>query len=769
MRVHAIFGGIGSFAVKFRWLVILVWVVAAVAVPRALPSLSSVTQGNNANFLPASAPSEHALQLAAPLGASTLTPVPVVAASAQGPLTPADQAWLSRLEHDLGQVPTVAKVRDLGHSPDGRAAQIQVLSTVSGGGSGSGLTTLVNDMRATISRDGPPPGLSVHLAGAVAINVDQQSKSGSTDSEIQFLSLAFIMVLLLLVFRALLAPLVTLIPALFAVLISGPLVAEAAHHGLKVSPLAQILLIVLVLGAGTDYGLFLVFRVRENLRGGLDKKQAVIAAVERVGESITFSAATVVAALLSLLFATFEFYSNLGIPLAIGIVVMLLAGLTLLPALLSVFGRAVFWPSKTQAGTGKAGVWGRVAVRIVSRPAATLITGLVVFGGLAIAVTAYTPSGFGGNTNAPAGTDSAAGSAILSAHFPNTSANPTNIIYRLRQSAWTDPQVLAAAQRQLTVSGLFTGITGPLNPNGGQLTAAQLTSLHDKLGPPQLLPPAPPAGAAVSPVAYQLYRAEGLYVSPDGRTVQFETGLRAGDASTTAAMNAIPAVRATAAAVMHDIGALDYGVGGQAPAIYDISSISNSDLLHVIPIAIVVIGILLALVMRSLVAPLYLIVSVGLSYLAALGLSVLLFVDLAGDGGLVFFLPFLMFIFLLALGEDYNILVMSRIREEAQLLPLREAVSRALVATGTTVTSAGLVLGGTFSVFAIVGAQQGSSQFRDVGAGLALGVLMDTFLVRTLLVPSTVILLGRWNWWPSKLGTGPEDEGIPIPDSRVTT
>ena len=225
MRVHAIFGGIGSFAVKGRSLVILAWVVAAVGVPRALPSLSSVTQGNNANFLPASAPSEHALQLAAQLGASTLTPVPVVAASAQGPLTPADQAWLSRLEHDLGQVPTVAKVRDLGHSPDGQAAQLQVLSTVSGGGSGSGLTTLVNDMRATISRDGPPPGLSVHLAGAVAINVDQQSKSGSTDSEIQFLSLAFIMVLLLLVFRALLAPLVTLIPALFAVLISGPLVA----------------------------------------------------------------------------------------------------------------------------------------------------------------------------------------------------------------------------------------------------------------------------------------------------------------------------------------------------------------------------------------------------------------------------------------------------------------------------------------------------------------------------------------------------------------
>jgi len=766
VRIHAIFGGIGSFAVRFRWLVLVAWVVAAVAIPRALPSLSSVTQGNNANFLPASAPSEHALQLAAPLGGSTLTPVPVVAAS-QGALTPADQAWLGTLQQDLGKVPTVVRVRDLGRSPDGQAAQLQVLSNVSGGGTGSGLTTLVKDLRDTIARAGPPPGLSVHLAGAVAVNVDQQSKSGSTDSQIQLLSIIFIIGLLLLVFRALLAPFVTLLPAVFAVIISGPLVAEAAHHGLKVSPLAQILLIVLVLGAGTDYGLFLVFRVRENLRAGLDRGQAVTAAVERVGESITFSAATVIAALLSLLFATFEFYSNLGIPLAIGIGVMLLAGLTLLPALLAIFGRAVFWPSKTQAGTGKTGVWGRVSARIVRHPVPTLVAGLVVFGGLASAVSAYTAAGFGGNTTAPAGSDSAAGTAILSAHFPDTSANPTNIIYRLSQPAWNDLPALAAARSQLAASGLFTTVTGPLNPNGGALTPAQLTALHDRLGAPQALPPTPPPGTTVSPSGYQLYRATALYISPDGRTVQFETGLAAGDPSTTAAMNAIPAVRAEAATVMRSLGATDYGVGGQAPALYDISSISNSDLAHVIPIAIAVIGLLLALVMRSLVAPLYLIVSVGISYLAALGLSVLLFVDVAGDGGLVFFLPFLMFVFLLALGEDYNILVMSRIREEAQTLPIRDAVSRALVATGTTVTSAGLVLGGTFSVFAIVGAQQGSTQFRDVGAGLALGVLMDTFLVRTLLVPSTVVLLGRWNWWPSRMGrsAGPtRPQAVPPPE-----
>jgi RND superfamily putative drug exporter len=204
--------------------------------------------------------------------------------------------------------------------------------------------------------------------------------------------------------------------------------------------------------------------------------------------------------------------------------------------------------------------------------------------------------------------------------------------------------------------------------------------------------------------------------------------------------------------VARSIGATDSAVGGEAPALYDISAVSNSDLATVIPIAIVVIGILLALVLRSLVAPLYLIASVGLSYLAALGLSVLLFVDIGGSQGLVFFLPFLMFIFLLALGEDYNILVMTRIREEARKLPLREAVVKAIGLTGTTVTSAGLVLAGTFVVFGLVaGGGAGGSQFRDIALGLALGILMDTFLVRTLLVPSTVVLLGRWNWWPSKL------------------
>jgi len=761
VRIHAIFGGIGAFAVKFRWVVIAAWLVAAIAVPKFLPSLNSVTQGNNSAFLPASAPSEKAAQLASPFGSPNLVPIPVVAAVSQGTLTAADTAWLATLAQDLSTVPTVVKVHDLGRSADQQADQLQVLSDV-GGGDAAGQTTLVDNLRATIARAHSPTGLQVHLAGDLAINVDQQAKSGATGNEVELLSVVFILILLLLIFRSALAPFITLIPAFFAVAISGPLVGEAAHAGLKVSQIAQLLLIVLVLGAGTDYGLFLVFRVREQLRNGVDTKEAVISSVTRVGETITFSAATVIAALLSLLVATFQIYSELGIPLAIGIGTMLLAGLTLLPALLAVFGRAAFWPSKTRQGTGQAGLWGRIAARVVRRPAIPLAIGVVALGVLAIFVGGYKPGGFGGAITAPAGTDSATGTALLNKHFPASSANPTNLVYRLSQPVWEDPAPIAAATSQLAASGLFTGVTGPLNPAGVTLTGAQYTQLHTTLGNAAMLP-AVPTQTSVPVAGYEAYRATAQYVSPDGRTIQFQTGLKAGDPSTSSAMNAVPSIRTEAATVARTLGASAYGVGGEAPAFYDISQISDSDLAHVVPVAIIVIGLLLCLVMRSLIAPIYLIASVALSFFAALGLSVLLFIKIGGDSGLTFILPFLMFIFLLALGEDYNILVMSRIREEAHHLPLRDAVSKAIGVTGTTVTSAGLVLAGTFSVFAIVGGRgSGGSQIRDVGIGLALGVLMDTFIVRTVLVPCIVILLGRWNWWPAALSRAtvkPGEEG----------
>ena len=495
VRIDGIFGAIGAFAVKFRWVILVVWVLATVAVPRFLPSLASVTQGNNANFLPASAPSQHAVDLAKPFGTTNLVPVPVVAAVSQGQLTPSDTAWLNTLRQDLRTVPTVVRATDLGTSRDGQAEQLQVLSNV-GQGDQAGVTNLVDNLRTAIARAGPPAGLQVHLAGAIAVQVDQQKKSGSTGNQEELLSVVFILILLLLIFRSLLAPLITLLPAFMAVAISGPLVAEAAHAGLKVSQIAQLMLIVLVLGAGTDYGLFLVFRVREQLRAGVESKEAVRTALIRVGESITFSAATVIAALLSLLAATFQIYSALAIPLAIGIGVMLMAGLTLLPALLAIFGRAAFWPTKTRSGTGRVGVWGRVATHTVRRPAVALVTGVVIFGALASAVTLYKPAGFGGTLSAPSGTDSAAGQALLAKHFPASSANPTNLIYKLKQPAWDDAQVIAAGEQKIVSSGQFTGVTGPLNPVGAvNLTPAQFAGLHAALaylGPPSKLPTTPP-------------------------------------------------------------------------------------------------------------------------------------------------------------------------------------------------------------------------------------------------------------------------------------
>jgi len=387
---------------------------------------------------------------------------------------------------------------------------------------------------------------------------------------------------------------------------------------------------------------------------------------------------------------------------------------------------------------------------------------------LALAVFGYTAAGFGGNTAPPAGTDSAAGQTLLTKYFPQSAANPTTVIFRFDTPVWENPAPLATATSKLQASGLFTQVSGPLNPTGAQITPAQFTALHAKLGPAKALPPAPPPGSGVPPGAYQAYRATANFISPDGRTVLYETGLKAGDPGSTEAMNATPSLRAATTSVAKSIGASDSALGGEAPALYDISSISNSDLKRIIPIAILAIGILLALVLRSLVAPLYLIASVGISYLAALGLSVLIFIQIGNSGGLVFFMPFLMFIFLLALGEDYNILMMTRIREEAQRFPLREAVTRALSATGSTITSAGLVLAGTFIVLTVVaGGGSGGDQVRDIGLGLALGVLMDTFLVRTLLVPSTVVLLGRWNWWPSRMSRRDALPPEPAPGSAA--
>jgi len=753
--MHAFFSALGRFTVRFRWVLVVVWIVGTGFAVHSLPSLGSVVNNNNTAFLPANAPDVKAADLAAPLiGKVSLEPITILAYVHSGQPTAADVQAVEREVNLAKAVPNVKQVEFVGLSSNHKAFQLTALSDIAGF-SPIKAENAIGGVLATFSEVHAPAGLSFYVGGQVADGVYQNKQSASTGNKTQDLSVLFIIVLLLLIFRSLLAPFVTLLPAFLVLNLSGSIIGElGAHAGLKVSQISQLLLIVIILGAGTDYGLFLVFRVREGIRDGLEPPDAVARAVSRVGESITASAGTVILALLSLLFATFGIYHDLGIPLAIGIAIMLLAGLTLLPALLAILGRAVFWPSRPRPGQAQGGWWGRIAARIVQYPLPTLVIGLLAFGGLAVGVFSYTPAGFGGATSAPSGTEAATADRLLAVNFPHSAANPTNLILEYRQSVWQDPQLLVKAEDSLKASGQFLSLEGPLSPGGAPITPAELQALHARFGAPKTLSPIPPKGVALS--LYEEYRSEAFFVSGSGNVVQFEASMKAGNGNpgSTPALDAVPRIRAVVAHSAAVSGAIANGVAGEAPALYDISATSDSDLIHIIPLAVLAIAVLLALVLRSLVAPLYLIASVVLSYLAALGLASIVFIVIGHSGGLTFLLPFLMFIFLLALGEDYNILVMTRIREEAHDHTLREAVVRAVGLTGPTITSAGLVLAGTFGVLTFVGSGSGGSQIRDIGIGLGVGILMDTFLVRTLLVPSTVSLLGRWNWWPGRVEAG---------------
>jgi putative drug exporter of the RND superfamily len=768
-----IYRKVARLIVRFRWFVVAFWLIAAVVCSAVMPSLSSEVNDNNSAFLNNSEASVKAANLATPLlgaGATgSVQSITIVAYRNDGKLTSADMASVQREIGLAGKVDRIDSVQLAGISPDGAAAQLRVRANVNGSDINA-QTDVVNALEATFGKSGAPPGLRFDLAGQIATNVASQQSSNSSSNKIQGFSFLFVIILLLLVFRSLNAAILTLLPSGFALLISMRVIGLMGQAGVQISSITEVLLIVLMIGAGTDYGLFLVFRVREELRSGKEPHQAVEDALVRVGESVTGSAGTVILALLTLLFATFGLYHDLALPLAAGVLIMLMIGLSLLPALLAITGRKAFWPSNTRASELQDGVWGTVATKLLRRPKTTLAVGVLVFLAFAAGGLGYKAGGFGGDSSAPKGSSAARGNAALKQHFPSSSANPANLVFTYKDSAWENPGSIVATEKSLQQSGAFSDLAGPLNPNGATLTTAQLTDLYHKLGPPQKLPDNPGRVPGFSTAEINSYRASALFVSADGTVMQFEAVLKAGGQGSTSAMQATPHIRAVVTEAAKSSGAEDSGVAGEAAAVYDINNTANNDLVRIVPIAIIAIGLLLALVLRSLVAPLYLIISVGLSFLSALGVATILFIDLGGDGGITFVLPFLMFIFLLALGEDYNILVMTRIREEARVRPLKEAVIEAVARTGSTVTSAGIILGGTFAVFGLFGGSgSGGSELRAIGFGLAAGILMDTFLVRTLLVPATVTLLGRWNWWPSKLASAEYHDALNSPESGGST
>ncbi|MHB8438914.1 MAG: MMPL family transporter, partial [Acidimicrobiales bacterium] len=518
------FSSLGRFVVRWRWVVLVAWLVAVPLATATLPKLSSVTKNDNTQFLPASAPSEKAATLATAFRPKEDGSATLVAVRSVGVLRPADLAAVDRAARRIAGLAFVHSVLDEGESVDQHAVEIFVDLKLPPYDQGSDATHAVDDMRAIAAHTGAAAGLALHLTGNLPLNVDEMRSETHSQGLTQQFALVFIVLLLLVVFRALLAPIVTLLPAAMALGLAEPVIAESTHIGVQVSFLLSLLLVVVVLGAGTDYGLFLIFRMREELRGGADPKDAVATSVQRVGESITFSALTVIAALVSLLLASFGLYRGLGPGLAIGIAMCLLANLTLLPALLAILGRSVFWPFVPKPGPHKRTFWGRVAGRVVHYPVRTLLLGVALFAGLALSMVAYTTSGFG-NPALPAATDSSQGTAALKAHFASAASNPTVVVLTFASSLWTDPAKLEAAQKGLEHSGPFSSVTGALDPIGGSLQypPAELAAAYRALGPPQELPLEPTAAlssaldrAGIPVELYEPYRAESEFVSASG-------------------------------------------------------------------------------------------------------------------------------------------------------------------------------------------------------------------------------------------------------------
>jgi RND superfamily putative drug exporter len=448
--------------------------------------------------------------------------------------------------------------------------------------------------------------------------------------------------------------------------------------------LTYLLLLVLIFGAGTDYSLLLIHRYREELRRDAAPLAALRTALVESVPPIAASAATVIAAMLVLLLADLESTHWLGPVLAIGIAVMLCAALTLLPALLSILGSRAFWPARGSVGDERSRRWAQVAGLVKRRPRAIVAT---VFAALfVLALGNLIQHGtIGFGEGETDSTESSRGNEVLDEHFPPGIGSPLTA-------------VLGIGEVESALRGL------------------------EHLDSVKLAVPVPPS--SISDEA-------ALAIVLRGNPYSGE------------AAGLVEGVRERLQEVAP--GAL---VGGLPAENYDVEQTNERDTRLIVPVVLAVVGLILVLVLRALAAPGYLIFTVVASFAATLGLVTFAFTQLLGSGGISFDLVLLSFIFLVALGVDYNIFLMTRAREEAGVHGTSEGILIALESTGTVITGAGLILAGTFATLTLLPLEQ----LVQIGATVAIGVLLDTFVVRSLLIPAITYLLGERAWWPGRAG-----------------
>ncbi|MGH4030523.1 MMPL family transporter [Actinomycetota bacterium Odt1-20B] len=686
---------------RTKWLVVAFWLVVFVLVAPLAQKLTDAQDNDASSWLPGSAESTQVLDASKEFRPEAIPAVVVYARD--GGLTVRDRAAIAAdvrqlkplRAHGVRGAETRGPTFDKPNAAAATAAQIYVPITMDEKG-WERIAPAVDSIRDRVGRGGD--GLTVHITGPGGTSADFSKAFEGIDSTLLFSALGIVVVILLFTYRSptlLLAPVLSVIVALFTA--QALIYLLARHAGLTVNGQSAGILTVLVFGAGTDYGLLLVARYREELRRHDDRHEAMALALHRAGPAVLASGATVVLSMLVLMTAEMNSTRGLGPVAAIGVAVALLAMLSLFPALLVVFGRWFFWPVIPHVGSAEpteSGVWARTGRRIAHRPRLTWSVTAVALALLSLGLFQLRADGL---SNADAFTDkpdSIHGQEVLQKHFPAGSG---------------DPLVVVAAKDQDTRVRRVVAATRGVEP--------------DSIGTPP----------ATKPEYEGKVLLEATLTDPPDSAAARETVVRVRDA-----VHAVPGAEAQ--------------VGGGSAALLDMDRAIVHDNKLVIPLVLAVVLLILGVLLRALVAPLLLIATVALSFAAALGVSALAFRHLFDYAGETPDFPLFVFVFLVALGIDYNIFLSTRIREEAVRQGTRAGILTGLAATGAVITSAGLVLAGTFAALGTLP----MVAFAEIGFAVALGVLLDTFIVRSVLVTALFLDAGPRVWWPHALGRRPE-------------
>ncbi|MEU4601596.1 MMPL family transporter [Kribbella sp. NPDC023972] len=688
-----------------KWIVLALWIVAMAASFGPAGKLTGAQENDAVSWLPGKAESTEVLKATEQFSSADEIPAVLVYERSAG-ITPADQQAVARHVTQFSQLEDVDR-EVVGPIPSKDGKALQVLVPINAGSGGwETLGERADDIRHVAADR--PDGMSFHLTGPGGFAADSQEAFAGIDGKLLYSAAAVVIIILLLTYRS---PVLWLLPlfsagvALFAA--QAVIYYLATEADLTVNAQSAGILTVLVFGAGTDYALLLVARYREELRRHEDRHEAMAFALHRSGPAIIASGSTVVAGMLCLLLASMNSTRGLGPVAAVGIVIALAAMLTLLPALLVICGRWVFWPLRPTYGSDdhtETSVWGRIGRRIAVRPRLTWITTTVVLAIAALGMLRLDANGLSNEESFIGTPESVVGEKILAAHFPAGAGNPLVVVSNADKAAEVRT---AIASTQGIAAVAEPRVSGGLAYLEGTMTDA---------------------------------------------------------ADTQAAKDTVDRVRTA----VHAVPGADARAGGGAAILLDTQRAADQDNRVIIPVVLAVVLLILALLLRSLFAPVLLVATVVLSFGAALGISALVFDVVLGFGGADVSLPLFVFVFLVALGIDYNIFLMTRVHEESKTYGTRRGALIGVAATGGVITSAGLVLAGTFAVLATMPVVA----FAEIGIAVALGVLLDTIVVRSVLVTALNLDIGRHLWWPSKLAQKRDSEpvdNLQEPEPELTT